>query len=129
MQERRKQDRKNLSAYSQVYDLEEGTFLGYLGDLTTSGAMVIGEKSMEIDCELTLQMIVPALKGYASRRLSIPARVAWCELDVSPQFFNLGFEFKDVSEEQRSILEAIMQVYEFHHEQIPQYPYRPASHR
>jgi len=129
MQERRKQDRKNLSAYSQVYDLEEGTFLGYLGDLTTSGAMVIGEKSMEIDCELTLQMIVPALKGHASRRLSIPARVAWCDLDVSPQFFNLGFEFQDVSEEQRRILEAIIQVYEFNHEQIPQYPYRPASHR
>jgi Tfp pilus assembly protein PilZ len=129
MQERRKQNRKNLSAYSQVYDLEEGNFLGYLGDLTPSGAMIIGEKCMEIEREVTLQLIVPALEGHAARRLSIPARVAWCEPDVSPQFHNIGFEFKEVSDEQRRTLEAIMQAYEFHHEDLPQYPYRPASHR
>lgn len=128
MKDRRKQNRKDLNAYSQVFDLYEGTLLGYLGDLTTSGAMVIGENCLEIDHELTMQLVVPALEGNTVRRLSIPARVAWCEPDVSPQFYNIGFEFKDVSADQRKVLEAIIDAYEFRRE-MPQYPYRPASRR
>lgn len=128
MKDRRKQNRKDLSAYSQVFDLYEGALLGYLGDLTTSGAMVIGENCLEIDRELTLQLVVPTLEGATARRLSIPARVAWCEPDVSPQFHDIGFEFKDVSADQRKVLEAIIDAYEFRRE-TPQYPYRPASRR
>ena len=128
MQERRKQDRKNLIAYSQVFDLYGGVMLGYLGDLTTSGAMVIGEKSVSVGTELTLQLVVPALEQETVRRISIPARVAWCEADVSPNFHDIGFEFKEVTEEQKKVIEAIMAAYEFSHE-VPKYPYRPATRR
>lgn len=128
MQERRKQDRKNLIAYSQVFDLYGGIMLGYLGDLTPSGAMVIGEQKVAVGTELTLQLVVPALEQEAARRISIPARVAWCEPDVSPNFHDIGFEFKEVSEEQRKVIEAIMLTYEFHRE-VPKYPYRPAARR
>ena len=48
MQERRKQTRKSLMSYSQVFDLVEGTLLGYLADLTQSGAMVISEKPVQV---------------------------------------------------------------------------------
>jgi len=44
MQERRKEPRKPLMAYSQVFDLYGGRLLGYLGDLTMKGAMVIGDR-------------------------------------------------------------------------------------
>ncbi len=128
MQERRKQDRKNLIAYSQVFDLYGGIMLGYLGDLTPSGAMVIGEQKVAVGTELTLQLVVPALEQETARRISIPARVAWCEPDVSPNFHDIGFEFKEVSEEHRKVIEAIMQTYEFHRE-VPKYPYRPAARR
>jgi hypothetical protein len=128
MMERRKQDRKNLIAYSQVFDLYGGIMLGYLGDLTTSGAMVIGENAMEVGQELTLQLVVPALEGATVRRMSIPARVAWCEPDISPSFYDIGFEFKQVSDDQKKILEAIIAAYEFRRE-VPKYPYRPATKR
>lgn len=128
MQERRKQDRKNLIAYSQVFDLYGGMMLGYLGDLTPLGAMVIGEKPVTVGTELTLQLVVPALEQETVRRISIPARVAWCEPDVSPNFHDIGFEFKQVTEEQKKVIEAIMKNYEFRHE-VPKYPYRPATRR
>jgi len=126
MNERRKLGRKNLVAYSQVFDLYNGSMLGYLGDLTTAGAMVIGEKQMDLSQELTLQLVVPALEHQTTRRISIPARVAWCTPDVSPNYFDIGFEFKVVSEAQKKVLEAIMETYEFRRE-APQYPYRAAT--
>lgn len=128
MQERRKQDRKNLIAYSQVFDLYGGIMLGYLGDLTPSGAMVIGEQKVAVGTELTLQLVVPALEHQTTRRISIPARVVWCTPDVSPNYFDVGFEFKAVSDAQKKVLEAIMEAYEFRRE-VPQYPYRAATKR
>ena len=44
MDERRKQPRKDLMSYSQVFDLYNGKLIGYLGDLNQLGAMVIGEE-------------------------------------------------------------------------------------
>ena len=57
--ERRKQERKTLVAYTQVFDLYGGNLLGYLGDLTVSGAMIISEKAMKPDTDITLAIELP----------------------------------------------------------------------
>jgi hypothetical protein len=44
MHERRKQPRKQLMSYTQVFDLYNGDLLGYLGDMNLGGVMVIGDK-------------------------------------------------------------------------------------
>jgi hypothetical protein len=54
MRERRKQERKSLMAYTQVFDLYGGFLLGYLGDLTLKGAMMISERAYPKDTEITL---------------------------------------------------------------------------
>mgnify|MGYP001179591793 CR=1 FL=1 len=124
MRERRKQERKNLAAYTQVYDLYGGFLIGYLGDLSQQGAMVITEKQMDRDFEITLGIEIPELPNLRATRMSLPARVAWCEQDLSPQFFNIGFEFKEVTPQQRQLIEAIIEHYEFKRD-APNYPPRP----
>ncbi len=113
MQERRKAQRKNLMAYTQVFDLYGGHLLGYLGDLHVQGAMIIGQKFLEENTELTLAIELPELPNVSASRITIPARTAWCQQDISPEFFNIGFEFKMVSPEQAALIEAIMNNYEF----------------
>ena len=113
MQERRKDQRKNLMAYTQVFDLSAGSLLGYLGDLHLSGAMVIGEKAMAEDTEITIAIELPDLPNISITRLTLPVRAAWCEQDISPEFFNIGFEFKEVTPVQCKVIEAIMKDYEF----------------
>jgi Tfp pilus assembly protein PilZ len=129
MQERRKVQRKNLMAYTQVFDLYGGYLLGYLGDLHLNGAMVIGNKTMEENAELTLAIELPDdMPNINMSRITIPARVAWCQPDISPEFFNLGFEFKEVTPEQKTVVEAIMKNYEFRRD-VPDYPLKPPSSR
>ena len=113
MQERRKIQRKNLMAYTQVFDLAGGTLIGYLGDVHLQGAMVIGEKLMKENIELTLAIELPILPDISTSRMTIPARVAWSQQDISPEFFNIGFEFKEVTPKQVAIIESIVQNYEF----------------
>jgi len=126
MQERRKIQRKNLMAYTQVFDLYGGYLLGYLGDLHLHGAMVIGENSIAENTELTLAIELPELPDISASRITVPARVAWCQQDISPEFFNVGFEFKKVTSEQNTVIEAIMKNYEFRRT-MPAYVIKPSA--
>ncbi len=125
MQERRKEQRKNLMAYTQVFNLSGGLLLGYLGDLNLFGAMVIGDKPMTENTELTLAIELPELPNISASRITVSARVAWCQQDISPEYFNVGFQFKEVTPQQKIVIEAIMENYEFRRD-IPNYPIKPS---
>lgn len=112
-------------SYSQVFDLYQGQLIGYLGDLTIMGAMVIGDESLEKDMELTISIQLPELPKIKTTRMVLPVRVAYCHQDLSPEYFNIGLEFTLVTDNQKNIIEAIIENYEFRR-QPPTYPPRPA---
>ena len=111
-------------AYTQVFDLNGGHLLGYLGDLNLHGAMVIGEKTIVENTELTLAIELPELPNVKMQRITIPVRVAWCQQDISPEYFNVGFEFKEVTPKQKPVIEEIMEKYEFRRD-LPSYLTKP----
>ncbi len=59
MQERRKQPRKDLMSYSQVFELYQGKLIGYLADITLLGAMVIGEDPYEVGLQVNISIQLP----------------------------------------------------------------------
>ena len=123
MQERRKQPRKNLMSYSQVYDVQSGKLIGYLGDINLIGAMVISDQSVSFNSDLTISIQLPELPMVKEESIILPARTAWCNQDLSPEYYNLGLEFKIVTDRQKEIIAAIMEHYEFRR-QVPKYPPR-----
>ncbi len=125
MQERRKQPRKDLMSYSQVFELYQGKLIGYLGDITFLGAMVIGADTYEVGLELNISIQLPELPGITATRMAMPVRVVHCQQDLSPEYYNIGLEFTLVTEQQKKIIQAIIDNYEFRR-QTPNYPLRPA---
>ncbi len=116
MDNQRKESRKKLVAFTPVYELLHKTLLGYVGDLTPLGVMVIGEKPIEINKNLTLGIEFPD-EGSEARalRIVLSARAAWCRQDETPHYFNIGFEFLDISPENVKIVDAILTRYQFRH--------------
>lgn len=125
MQERRKQPRKDLMSYSQVFELYHGKLIGYLGDINLLGAMVIGDEPLEVNTEMTISIQLPELPDITATRMALPVRVAHCQRDLSPEYFNIGLEFTLIIDNQKKIIEAIVDNYEFRR-QTPNYPPRPA---
>jgi len=125
MQERRKQPRKDLMSYSQVFELYHGKLIGYLGDITQLGAMVIGEEPYELGLEINISIQLPELPDIRVTRMAMPVRVVHCQRDLSPEYYNIGLAFSLVTEQQKEIIESIIQNYEFRR-QTPNYPPRPA---
>lgn len=114
MSERRKETRRKLMAFTPVYDLHPRVLLGYLGDLTLRGALVIGAKMITIHKETLLEIVFPSgLPDIPPTPVTIPARVAWCRPDEDPQYYNIGVEFSRVSPEHERLFQEILERYHF----------------
>ena len=113
-EERRRETRRRLTAFTPVYDLHPRTLLGYLGDLTLRGAMVVGTNLTTINKETVLEISFPSeLADIRTFKVTIPARIAWCRQDESPQYYNIGVEFLEVTPENAELFEQILARYHF----------------
>ena len=117
MDEQRKEKRKRLMAFTPVFDSNQNILLGYIEDLTMMGILVVGENFVETNQERRLKIEFPIdLPDVASAHITIPARAVWCRPDKSPQYFNIGFEFIEVTPEHNKIFRAILKKYQFRHD-------------
>ena len=113
MFDKRKEPRKKIVTFTPVYRLAPRALLGYLEDLTTHGARVVGDVNLEADKVITLAIEFPKdTASLPSTPFTIKARVARSHKDDT-RYENIGFEFVDVTDEQAAVLEAVIQRYEF----------------
>lgn len=116
MNERRKETRRKLMAFTPVYDLHPKTLLGYLADLNLLGAMVAGDKLTTINKETTLEIQFPNdLPDLPRMQVQVPARIAWCREDESPGHYQIGVEFTQVTPELAELIRNILNRYHFRH--------------
>lgn len=111
---RRVEPRRKLMAFTPVYDLHPRFLMGYLGDMTLKGALIIGTNLVTVNKETTLEIQfpgdspdVPVLKAI------LPARIAWCRQDESPQYYNIGVQFTEVTLDNEDLLVRILERYHF----------------
>ena len=114
MSDTRKEKRKKVITFTPVYDLGDDILLGYLGDLTTSGALLVSEKPIRIGRTLNLSVeFREASEVPADARIIIPARVVWCKLELHQTYYATGLEFFEVTSENEKIIEDMLEKYEF----------------
>jgi len=120
MENRRKEMRKKVMAFTPVYRLEPGKpeiLLGFLGDLTLHGALVIGEKTLEVGQPVRLGIEFPAsLPGILGTRLTVQTQVTRCVREEESPDFRLGFEFGELSPEQIKTIEALLERYNYRYQ-------------
>jgi hypothetical protein len=114
MSEQRKIKRKKIMAFTPVYNSNRTVLYGYIGDLTMLGALVIGEKPMDVDTESIFLIAFPETPEFSAQKMKIKARVKWTQWDPVKQNYNSGIEFQDISEQNNTILESILARYLYH---------------
>lgn len=116
MDDRRRLPRKYLLIYSRVFERTLGKLLGYLSDLSEEGAMIIAEEPLAVGETLSLRFDLPDPKIFETHNLYLNAQVARCGGDISPNLYDIGFKFQDVTPEQKVVIQKMMEVYEFRRE-------------
>ena len=117
MVNKRKEERKRLMAFTPAYAVNPRVLLGYVEDLNILGAMMIGEKLMEPNTSLTLEISFPDdLPEIPNPRMRLPVRVAWCRDENNHRYYDIGFEFTDLKPDDKETIEVILKRFEFRHE-------------
>ncbi len=112
MGEYRKLERRHIMFYSRIFNRKTGGFLGYLGNITPEGAMIISENPLSTDTVYSLSMGIPE-DLYEKAVLSFEARSIWCKPDIDPNFYDTGFQLFDLTEEDIAIINQIIEDYGF----------------
>ena len=107
MDERRKLERREIMFYSRVFDRKTGKHLGYLGNLTTGGLMIISEEAIDDQVSFELRVELPE-DTYRKNVLDIAATSLWCQPDIDPKLFNIGFELGRTDPEDLDIIEELV---------------------
>ena len=112
MQERRKYPRKDLLLFANVYDSRSGRIIGTLLNITLEGAMVLSEQQIDSDNVMELHIKLPD-NFVQKNELVFTANSRWCAPDINPEFFDVGYQFANVSDEDGRIIQAIIEKYGF----------------
>jgi len=84
--------------------------MGYLVDLTPEGALLIGDRELEISTLYTLQIDLPD-EIPSDRYLEIDAQVVWTKPDTEPNFFRTGLKIFPLDNVDRQHLEELLSLY------------------
>jgi len=113
MEERRRLKRKYLAFFTRVIDCETGQLVGNLDNVSPEGAMLIGKHPIQQDKDFQLRMDVSE-HFFGKEHLRFRARSVWCQPDLDPSFYNIGFQFLEIASEDIKIIEQIMAEYGIH---------------
>ena len=108
----RKHARKRTIYYFKIYERESGELLGNVVDLTVAGLMVVSRSSFELDKEFRFIVELPFKIGDVGK-IHFDAKSIWSECDINPEFRDTGFKITDISTEDASRIEWIIDNYAF----------------
>ncbi|MFZ1040216.1 MAG: PilZ domain-containing protein [Anaerolineales bacterium] len=112
MDERRKIKRRHLLYYGRIYDETAQKLLGYLVDITESGFMLLGEEPFPIGETRRFKLEVTEDVGKRPY-INFTAKSIWCEPDIDPSHFDIGFEIAEIKPDDKELILIIVEKYGF----------------
>ena len=105
-------ERKNLVYYLKITDMETNQTMGYAVNISNHGFMLIINKPIQTESLFQLKMLLPQeIQGSNSFEFSAMSR--WCQKDENPDFYNIGFQFADISAEGVQLINWLIDKYCF----------------
>lgn len=106
--EARRYPRKRMSREMVVFNRETGGNVGRLLNISVDGFKLFVRNPPEEGQQLALGMVLPEpIEGINT--LSFDARNIWCEEQERPGEYHAGFQFIEVGEANRSIIETLIE--------------------
>ncbi len=113
MPDKRRLKRRNLIYYLSVFDRNTVRRIGQAVNITTEGIMLASDAPIETGTVFQLKMLLPEdIKG--NNEISFDARSLWCQRGINPDFYDIGFEFLCISQENAAIIEKLIFGFSFH---------------
>lgn len=93
----RRHHRRLVALHLRVYDHQDGTLLGRIGDLSEGGLLLYGSRTLKTGVLYTLKVDFPTDEG-GTRELTFKAKATWSGPDLNPAFIATGLRFHDLED-------------------------------
>lgn len=113
-QEQRRIERHLLSSYLQVYNRHSGRPMGYLGNISRQGMMLISDLPIMLGSFYELQLRLPGVNG-APEPLDFTALSHWCRPDDNPGHYDSGFSIVHNQQAFAGLAISLEQYFRFQH--------------
>lgn len=107
--------RHQLSGFLQVYNRHTGKPIGYLGNLSRQGMMLISTLPMLLGARFELQLKLPAATGTELQLLDFTARSHWSRPDATPGHYDSGFSIIENQQAFADLARALERYFSFSH--------------
>ncbi|MFH1075693.1 MAG: PilZ domain-containing protein [Pseudomonadota bacterium] len=91
---RRMLKRRPLVFYFKVFEQDSGELLGYIGDITAEGMMLISQNPIPKNRVLQLRIYLP-VEIFIKESADIKAQSIWCKQGLKPELYEIGFKLLD----------------------------------
>ncbi|MCF5722033.1 PilZ domain-containing protein [Pseudomonas syringae] len=86
----RRIERHQLPYFLQVFNRLTEKPIGYLGNISEDGLMLISQLPMMVDVEFELRLKIPGIDG-TFHAVDFKATCLWSHEDINPQHYDSGF--------------------------------------
>jgi hypothetical protein len=113
MRNHRRIERHQLPYYLKVYNRITDKPMGYIGNVSLDGLLLISELRMLVGARFDMRIKIPGCDGV-QHYIDFSATCQWCREDVTPGGYDSGFELVAPSAEYVEMVDALRHYFSFH---------------
>ncbi|NVZ22768.1 PilZ domain-containing protein [Pseudomonas costantinii] len=108
----RRIERHQLPYFLQVFNRLTDKPIGFLGNVSEDGLMLISHLPMMVDADFELRLKIPGPKGEL-QAIDLTATCLWSQEDINPQHYDSGFSLVQAGEEYGQLITALLNYFSF----------------
>nr|WP_256589669.1 PilZ domain-containing protein [Pseudomonas sp. Choline-02u-1] len=108
----RRIERHQLPYYLRVFNSVTDKPVGFLGNVSADGLMLISQLPMMVGADFQLRLKVPARDG-SQQIIDFSACCVWCHEDATPLHYDAGFILRRAPAEFGQLILALQQYFSF----------------
>lgn len=105
-------ERHQLTFFLKVFNRFTDKPLGYLGNLSDGGLMLISQLPMLVGANFELRLKLPGTDG-SPQCIDLTARCLWCREDVTPRCYDSGFILYQPPAEYAALIGTLQRYFSF----------------
>jgi len=108
----RRIERHQLPYFLKVFNSVTDKPIGFLGNVSEDGLMLISQLPMMIGADFDLRLKIPA-GGGVYQVIDVRACCLWCHEDATPHHYDAGFSVQQAPPEYGQLVSAIRRYFSF----------------
>lgn len=108
----RRIERHQLPCFLQVFNRVTDKPIGFLGNVSDDGLMLISTLPMMVGVDFELRLKIPGPEGTL-QAIDLTASCLWSHEDINPQHYDSGFSVRQAPDEYAQLISILVDYFSF----------------